>query len=155
MDINRKVREWDTKMWKQEMEEKVSLKLYKEWRENIGGQDNIYDNREAAAILFRCRTNNIDLGDRKRFVNGTTECIMCGAPVEDLKHFILFCIGYNEVRSGHPALQQPYQENTDIIIGQTLFDNSDIETTKDILYNKTKKEKHFTKPMKIHIIVNT
>ena len=59
---------------------------------------------------------------------------MCGAPVEDLKHFILFCIGYNEVRSGHPALQQPYQENTDIIIGQTLFDNSDIETTKDILY---------------------
>ena len=55
--------EWDTRMWKQEMEEKVNLKLYKEWRENIGGQDNIYDNREAAVILFRCRTNNIDLGD--------------------------------------------------------------------------------------------
>ena len=83
---------------------------------------------------------------------------MCGASVEDLKHFILFCIRYNEERSRHPALQQPYQENTDIIIGQTLFYNSGIETTRhfvQILDNKTKKEKHLKKTMKIHIIVNT
>ncbi|MPC70838.1 hypothetical protein E2C01_065099 [Portunus trituberculatus] len=47
------MKEWDTKMWKQEMEGKVSLKLYREMRQSIGGQDKIYDNREATIILFR------------------------------------------------------------------------------------------------------
>ena len=113
LDISRKVKEWDTRMWKQEMEEKVSLKLYREMRQSIGGQDKIYDNREATTILFRCRTNNMDLGDRKRFVNTTTECIMCGDPLEDLKHFILYCPAYDLERKRHPTLQRPYQENTD------------------------------------------
>ena len=67
-------------------------------------------------------------------MNATTECIMCGDPIEDLKHFILYCPEYNPERQRHPTLQQPYQEDSDAILGVLLYDNSVIENTKDTLF---------------------
>lgn len=42
-------------------------------------------------IMFKCHTNNLNLGDRKRFKNEPTTCLMCGAVKEDLNHFLLQC----------------------------------------------------------------
>ena len=95
-EINSKVREWDDRVWKQEMAEKESLSLYREWRQRMGGQEKVYDNRESSILLFKSRTNNLNLGDRKRFQNQSTECIMCGAEKEDLIHFLLHCPAYNQ-----------------------------------------------------------
>lgn len=141
LDISRKVKEWDTRTWKEEMDQKVSLKLYREMRQGIGGQDKIYDNREATTILFRCRTNNLDLGDRNRFSNASTECIMCGDPIEDLEHFLLDCPAYSSERQCHPILQQPYQEDRDALLGVLLFDHCVIEDTKDTLFKLWSKRK--------------
>ncbi len=58
---------------------------------------------------------------------------MCGGPLENLTHFILFWPAYDQERVKHPALQRPYQENTDAIIGALPYHKRDIEKTKDIL----------------------
>ena len=68
-EIKMKVREWDTKEWIKELNEKSSLKLYREWKKDMGGQERVYDNSESAMILFKCRSNNMNLGDSKRFQN--------------------------------------------------------------------------------------
>ena len=60
-EIRKKVRIWDTNEWKREMENKSSLKLYQKWRLEIGGQEQVYDNREASVILFKARSNNLNL----------------------------------------------------------------------------------------------
>lgn len=33
------------------MEEKSSLKIYREWREEVGGQDDVYDNRMTSVVV--------------------------------------------------------------------------------------------------------
>ena len=144
-EIKKKVRMWDTNEWKKEMEEKASLKLYREWREELGGQDDVYDNREASMIMFKCRTNNLNLGARKRFTNQSTECIMCGNTMEDLQHYILHCPAYREERAKTTILQQPYQEDENTVIGELLFNRTKIEESKTLLHKfwkiRTKKVK--------------
>ena len=139
--IKDKIRRWDSRKWRNEMEEKSSMKIYREWRTEVGGQDEVYDTRESSKILFKCRTNNLPLNDRKRFKGEEEKCDMCGAEREDLKHFVLWCPEYNQERIKHEKLQRPYQEDEDWIIGDLLFDNNDIETTKKMLHDFWKKRK--------------
>ena len=58
---------------------------------------------------------------------------MCGSPLEDIKHFILNCTGYEKERRQCPSLQQPYREDEESIIGELLFDNRNIEKSKEVL----------------------
>ncbi len=44
-------------------------------------------------------------------------CKFCDAEKEDLKNFLLICSEYIEERKNIIELQQPYEENTDNIIG--------------------------------------
>ncbi len=62
---------------------------------------------------------------------------MCGAELEDLRYFMLWCPAYTQERIKSERLQQPYPEEDDII-GQYLFENKLIEETK-------KHYKHFGK----------
>ncbi len=116
------------------MNEKSSLKIYRKWRKEIGGQEEIYNNDQASEILFKSRTNNLRLNDRKRFWNEATTCEMCGAEREDLKHFMLWCPAYTQERRKSERLQQPYIEEEDDVIGQYLFDNKFIVDTKGTLH---------------------
>ncbi len=115
-----------------EMNEKSSLKIYRKWRKEIGGQEEIYNNDQASEILCKSRTNTLRLNDRKRFWNELTTCDMCGAELEDLKHFLLWCPAYTQERRNE-RLQQPYPEQEDVI-GQYLFENKFIEETKRTLH---------------------
>ncbi len=90
----------------------------------------MYTNDQDSVILFKARTNNLNLNDRKRFWGEDTKCDMCGAEKEDLKHFLLWCPAYTDERRKSPLLQQPYKENEDDIIGKYLFEKRYIETTK-------------------------
>ncbi len=87
----------------------------------------MYTNDQDSVILFKARTNNLNLNDRKRFWGEDTMCDMWGAEKEDLKHFLLWCPAYTDEKSKSPRLQQPYKENED---GKYLFEKKDIETTK-------------------------
>lgn len=133
-EIKKNVRAWDTNEWKNELEEKSSLRLYKLWRKELGGQESVYDNREASVILFKARSNNLNLGDRKRFSNQSTECLMCGDNLEDLKHFLLYCPAYDQERGKTMILQRPYQEDEEEILGKLLFEKKTTEETKTMIH---------------------
>ncbi len=90
-------------------------------------------NDHASEILFKSRTNNLRLNDRKRSWNEATTCEMCGAEREDLKDFMLWCPAYTQERRKSERRQQPYIEEDDVI-GQYLFDNKFIEDTKRTLH---------------------
>ncbi len=89
--IRRKMREIDTREWMKEVNEKTSLKIYRKWRQEKGGQEEVYINNYGSQLLFKCRTNNLQLNDRRRFREVT--CDVCGAEKEDLIHFLLWCPG--------------------------------------------------------------
>lgn len=61
--LKEKVRQWDTDMWKEEMNEKSSLEIYRMWKKEIRGEERLYDNRPESNIFYRCRTNNLPLND--------------------------------------------------------------------------------------------
>ena len=116
------------------MQEKVSLSLYRKWRKEIGGQEELYDNSEASTFLFKCRTNNVNLGDRKRFNNQPTKCIMCDYEYEDLNNFLLYCPAYNQQRNKILMLQRPYIQDEQKIIGELLFEKKLSEHKKETIY---------------------
>ena len=63
----------------------------------------------------------------ERHVQETTACELCGAELENIKHFLLFCLALKEQRSFIIALQQPYNEDTDSIVEDFLFENDSHE----------------------------
>ncbi len=128
--IRRKMREIDTREWKKEMNEKTSLKIYWKWRQEKGGQEEIYNNNYGSQLLFKCRTNNLQLNERRRFRGEEITCDVCGSEKEDLIHFLLLCPGYRKERRKSVKLQQPYIQEKEEIVGRYLFDNEDIEEAK-------------------------
>ena len=99
-EIKRKLVDWDTMKWKEEMKEKTTLTLYCKYKKKIL-DEKIYDNRLSSTILFNARTNMLDLNDRKRHEGkkkkgskknkGKTKCELCDCEYEDIYHFILRC----------------------------------------------------------------
>lgn len=76
-DLKEKVRQWDTDIWKKEMNEKSSLEIYRMWKKEIREEERLYDNRPESDIFYRCRTNNLmPLNERKRCQKGNTNCKM-------------------------------------------------------------------------------
>ena len=130
--LKERTKKWDTKLWEEEIGNKSSRKIYREWKKEII-EEKVYDNRLFSVILYNARTNCLPLADRKRFVRESTECKLCGETEEDLVHFILYCPAFREERINCSALQQPYIENTDHIIGNFLFSEHEIETNKKVL----------------------
>ncbi len=120
--IKQKMRELETREWTREMNEKLSLKIYRKRRKEIGGQEEVYSNSQASEILFKARTSNLNFNERKRFWGEDTKCDMYGAEKDDLKHFLLWCPAYTERRGKITWLQQPYIEED--IIGKYLFETT-------------------------------
>ena len=116
------------------MIEKPSLKIYRNWRKEIGGQEEIYTNNQASDILIKARSNNLKLNDRNRFWSEDTKCDTCGAEKEDLGHFVLWCPTYWLQRGKSVRLQQPYIENEESVIGNYLFDKENIEEAKRTIH---------------------
>ena len=93
----------------------------------------MYNNRKSSVILFKCRTNNLNHNNRKRFRGENTACDLCNDENEDLAHFLLRCPEFAEERKKNPRLQQPYEENEEKIIGRLMF-GEDVEEMKKTIY---------------------
>lgn len=137
-NLNNKIKQWDNKKWQKEVAEKSSLSIYKNWKSGVK-EESIYDNRPSSEILFKARTNNLKLNDRNRHNYGDTRCLMCEWTYEDLKHFLLWCTGYGEIRKKSRLLQRPYIEDEENIIGHILFNDENLQDTKDTVYEVWKK----------------
>lgn len=136
--IKDRIQDWDLKNWQKEIQEKSSLKIYKNCKQELKGEEKLYDNKTSSAIMFQARTNNLNLNDRKRFNGEETKCFMCEGENENLNHFILWCRGYEEERRGNLLTQQPYIEDEDKLIGELLFGEKK-EEVKELIYKFWKK----------------
>ena len=88
-----KIKDWDTENWEKEVAERSSLKIYSKFKTTIK-EEKFYDNKPSSIILYKARTNNLNLNDRNRHKNGDTKCIMCNYELENLNHFLLQCPAY-------------------------------------------------------------
>ena len=98
-------------------------------------------------LLFRARANALELNDRQRFNNESTErdtrCRLCEEEYENLEHFLIHCKKLEEERN--PRIMKKNKENNDEnTVGNILFDieSKDLEDTKKMLsrmWNKRKK----------------
>ena len=133
-EISTRIKTWDSNKWKQEVKNKKSLKIYCKWKEDIRAEEDLYDNRPASEIMYKARTNNLQLQDRKRHQGGDTKCIMCDEETEDLEHFMLWCTAYTKVRSDDTNFQRPYIEKTEDLLGYLLYQEEIRKETKETIY---------------------
>ena len=79
--------------WEDELEMKTSLQIYK--KKLMTGEEEMYDNRPSSTILYKARTNTLQLNDRNRHTNKEIHCLVCDTDdKEDIYHFMLHCTRY-------------------------------------------------------------
>ena len=57
--IRKNIKEFDDKLWYEDLQKKNSLILYREYKHIIHGEQDLYDNSAAATTLFRARTGTL------------------------------------------------------------------------------------------------
>merc|ERR1712033_161466 len=91
-DINKMMKNYDTKLWNKTLEEKKTLKYYREGKEKMG-YEGCYRNHGGSMLYAQARLNALKLeeaiGRGKQNYNQT--CKVCGLEDEDLLHFMMKC----------------------------------------------------------------
>ena len=119
--IQDKIREWDHKIWIQDNNKKKSLELYNINRKEI--EERSYYNNSKSLLMYRYRTNTLNLNDRKRYKNENTKCDLCEEENENMEHFLLECKALDNERKEIVELQRPRIENKNELLSQILFRN--------------------------------
>lgn len=130
-EIKRRVRDWDTNKWKEELDNKSSVKIYKDFKKRMK-DDGCYDNKFSSVLLFRARSNTLKLNIRKRHQNGDTKCELCEEEREDLTHFIIDCKELEGSRDKE-IMKEHYDTNKEEMIGKILHTKEKIEAVKNML----------------------
>ena len=91
------------------MNEKRSLKIYREFKEKIK-EERFYGNRESSRYLFEARSNTLPLNIQRRHTGGETKCDLCEDGNEDLIHFLVECKELDHKRNKDIMLKN-YNEN--------------------------------------------
>ena len=120
-DLDKRIKEFDSKAWREEIELKTSLTQFIRWKTEIKEEEKLYGNGLDSAILFRARTNTLDLQGRKRINQEDTICPLCQKEEETLNHFILECEKLNSIRCVCLLLSKPLPEDTDDLIKYFLL----------------------------------
>ena len=66
--IRKIIREFDDKLWHEDLQKKNSLILYIEYKHVIHDEQYLYDNSTATTTLFRARTGTLKLNMERRFI---------------------------------------------------------------------------------------
>ena len=120
-DLNKYIKEIDSKMWNEEIQKKITLENYHMWKSNIKEEEKLYGNGLDSAILFRARTNTLDLQWRKKFLGESTICNLCRKKEETLEHFLLECEELQPKRNECLLLMNPQPQNKDNLIKKLLL----------------------------------
>ena len=88
--MKEKVREWDSRKWKKDLEEKETACIYRRFKKDVC-EEKCYDNRDASKLLFKARADNLTLNSKKWNGRADTKCDLCGDEREDLVHFLIDC----------------------------------------------------------------
>ena len=118
-EIKARARKWDTSKWIEDMNEKRSLKIYREFKGKIK-EEKFYDNRESSRYLFEARSNTLPLNIQRRHTGGNISCDLCKDGNEDLIHFLVECKELNHKRDNNIMLKN-HHENKERMVGNILF----------------------------------
>ena len=90
-ELKKRIREYDTQLWLEEMMHKPSLKWYRMGKKNIG-YDMCYRNTVNSTYLAKARTNSLQLEDHigRGILNYDKTCKLCEIE-EDLEQFLVRC----------------------------------------------------------------
>ncbi len=143
-NIIEKIKKWDTREWKEEIQTKSTLSIYSLYKRNIK-EESWVDNTLGSKLIMRARTNSLTLNWRNRFQKKSEQSLCCECETETLEHFLLDCEEYCDIRLNQSFLLNTNNENRNIIGNILLFEvltEEEIETRKEcdkILEKKTKK----------------
>ena len=91
-ELKKKIKEYDTRIWKENLAKKSTLKFYADGKTKIG-YEFCYRNDSNSTYYARARINSLKLeeaiGRGNRHYN--KKCKICGEEDEDLVHFIIKC----------------------------------------------------------------
>ena len=105
-DIKRKINEWDTKIWREGMERKSTLDLYRNYKMEIR-EEKWYANGHKWVIMMKARSNTLRLRWREWGTNEEKQCQICRNGTENLEHFLVTCVSLENVRSKYIELMRP------------------------------------------------
>ena len=97
--IRVRVRSYDNRAWYENLGELTDRDVYKKFKGSVGRSFG-YDNRFESDLLFKARSNTLDLNNFRRHTGGVMVCDLCGADREDLEHFIFSCPGWKGLGTG-------------------------------------------------------
>merc|ERR1712240_564026 len=103
--------------------------------------ERIYSNDRASKLLFRARSNTIDLNTDKRHRGESELCDLCERGTEDMKHFILECSRLEDKRDQQIKIKYWKTDKNEMILDM-LFDRKETERVGKMLermYNKRKR----------------
>ena len=146
--------------WKQEMEEKTSLEIYK--NKEKPKQESFYNGSWESSLLFKARTNSLEINERiKKWGEGPEHCQKCvtgGENIpETIKHIITECPAYTEEREKMEKdiegkigkekwkkIKREEKMGVDFILGMHTEENEVINSTKTFLGRMWKERKKNT-----------
>ena len=131
-EIKIKVRNYDNKEWYKNLSLLTDREVYRKFKRSVGRSYG-YDNRMESDLLFRARSNSLDLNDFRRHNGGETKCDLCGADREDLVHFTLVCPSLDKFRNKDLIEKIGGPGNGVDRVGNLLFNKANIETVKKML----------------------
>ena len=89
--------------------------LNRRWRTEI--KEEKYFNVTASSFLLKLRSNTVNLNDRNSHQGGNTESTL----YEDLMHFVVDCVVFQNQRDKIVKLQRTEEENREKFAGEVLF----------------------------------
>ena len=113
--IKDNIKNIDTEIWRNCVENKRTLEMYLEFKHEIKEEKKIYDNTEASIILFKARSNTLKLNCRKKHnKENEKEDTLCPLNKEQtnkeetLKHFMIECISLKTIRNKMKNVRNEY-----------------------------------------------
>ena len=157
IELKRRIREYDTKIWEQNLNKKRVLTHYVKGKTNIG-YEHCYRNTRDSIYYARARINSLKLEEAKGRGNKhhNKECKLCGKEDEDLVHFLIKCPALEGKRNYeliNKKIQDPEQRLIDVLykqenhrgvgimIREMWLRRKDIQTCKERMYKISKNKK--------------
>ena len=131
VQVDRKVKDYNSELWKRKMATKSSLNIYSKYKKEIK-EEIVCDNRNSLVLLFQARTNSLNLNIEKTHQNGDITCSLCKKEAEDSFHIIFNCTSPKKKRD--TTLLNECKGNTRVErLGVLLYEVDDMERVKRLL----------------------
>ena len=118
--INSIINKYDNVLWKEKMNTKSTLTIYRDYKEKI---DEIkwFRNGQKYSIMMRARSNTLKLKWRNWGLQENKICDLCSLEIESLEHFLIDCPKLQIVRQQYVELQKPTILNKNEIMAIILL----------------------------------